>query len=262
MDNQQLNMFEDNPEYQAFVDKFKPKKTTDDCYTPPHIYDAVLDWAVQEYGLQERLIVRPFYPGGDYENYPYPENCVVVDNPPFSILAKIMDFYASEGIDFFMFAPALTVLSSCRGKHNAVITDSNITYENGAKVQTAFFTNMGDYLIHVSSDLHDAIKRADELHKMEIKTTPPKYTYPDEVLTAATIQKIAKYGQTLRIKKEDCAFVRSLDSQKATGKALFGSGVLLSERAAAERAAAERAAATKWNLSERERQIIKTLGGD
>lgn len=22
-------------EYEAFVDKFKPKKTTDDCYTPP-----------------------------------------------------------------------------------------------------------------------------------------------------------------------------------------------------------------------------------
>lgn len=26
---------EKNKEYQEFVDKFKPKKTTDDCYTPP-----------------------------------------------------------------------------------------------------------------------------------------------------------------------------------------------------------------------------------
>lgn len=26
-------------EYEAFVDKFKPKKTTDDCYTPPDVYD-------------------------------------------------------------------------------------------------------------------------------------------------------------------------------------------------------------------------------
>lgn len=26
---------EDSPEYQAFVEKFVPKKTTDDCYTPP-----------------------------------------------------------------------------------------------------------------------------------------------------------------------------------------------------------------------------------
>ena len=54
--------------YKAFVDKFKPKKTTDDCYTPPYIYDAVKDWAVKEYGLEGRPIVRPFYPGGDYEN--------------------------------------------------------------------------------------------------------------------------------------------------------------------------------------------------
>jgi hypothetical protein len=65
MDNQQLNMFDDNPEYQAFVDKFKPKKTTDDCYTPPYIYDAVLKWATKEYQLQGRTVVRPFYPGGD-----------------------------------------------------------------------------------------------------------------------------------------------------------------------------------------------------
>lgn len=65
--------------YEEFVDKFKPKKTTDDCYTPQYIYEAVKDWAVNEYGLQGREIVRPFYPGGDYENYTYPENGVVID---------------------------------------------------------------------------------------------------------------------------------------------------------------------------------------
>ena len=34
----------ENEEYQAFADKFKPKKTTDDCYTPPNIYEAVKTW--------------------------------------------------------------------------------------------------------------------------------------------------------------------------------------------------------------------------
>lgn len=34
--------------YEEFVDKFKPKKTTDDCYTPDAIYKAVKDWAVEE----------------------------------------------------------------------------------------------------------------------------------------------------------------------------------------------------------------------
>lgn len=253
----QIEQEDENSEYQAFVDKFKPKKTTDDCYTPQHIYDAVLSWVIEEYNLHGRPVVRPFYPGGDYENYAYPPDCVVIDNPPFSILAKIMDFYKKEQIDFFLFAPALTVLSSARGEHNAVITDSTITYENGAIVKTAFCTNMGEYIIHVSSELHDAIEQADEIHKREKKRTLPKYVYPDEVLTAATIQKIARYGQTVRFKKEDCAFVRAIDSQKATGKTIFGGGVLLSERATAERAAA-----TRWRLSDRERQIIACLGGD
>lgn len=30
-------------EYAAFVEKFKPKKTTDDCYTPDNVYAAVHD---------------------------------------------------------------------------------------------------------------------------------------------------------------------------------------------------------------------------
>ena len=30
--------------YDEFVDKFKPKLTTDDCYTPPLVYEAVLKW--------------------------------------------------------------------------------------------------------------------------------------------------------------------------------------------------------------------------
>lgn len=27
--------------YDEFVEKFKPKKTTDDCYTPPEIYEVI-----------------------------------------------------------------------------------------------------------------------------------------------------------------------------------------------------------------------------
>lgn len=32
-------------DYENFVDKFKAKKTTDDCYTPPEIYNCVLRYA-------------------------------------------------------------------------------------------------------------------------------------------------------------------------------------------------------------------------
>ena len=278
---EQTELFDDNPEYTAFCEKFKQKKTTDDCYTPPYIYDAVLNWAVSEYGLEGRPVVRPFYPGGDYEHYTYPKNCVVVDNPPFSILAQILDYYTERQIDYFLFAPALTVISSCAARNaNAVITSSNVIYENGANVKTAFVTNLGEYKIHVSSELHDAIKQAQETAKKENARTLPKYSYPNEVLTAATIQKIAEHGETLRIKPVECYFVRALDSQKFKGKALFGGGFLLSEKAAAEKAAAEKAAAEKaaaekaaaekaaaekaaaetWVLSDREIEIVRGLG--
>ena len=91
-------------DYDGFVEKFKPKKTTDDCYTPPEVYDVVLKHVREAYNIADDVpIVRPFYPGGDYEHYDYPEGCVVVDNPPFSIFANILDFYQARGIRFFLF---------------------------------------------------------------------------------------------------------------------------------------------------------------
>ena len=52
--------------YEEFVEKFKPKKTTDDCYTPQEVYDCVADWVAEKYGLDRSTFVRPFWPGGDY----------------------------------------------------------------------------------------------------------------------------------------------------------------------------------------------------
>ena len=80
-------------DYEGFVEKFKPKKTTDDCYTPPEVYEVIKDWVCNRYGINPEIIVRPFYPGGDFENFNYPEGCLVLDNPPFSILAKIKRFF-------------------------------------------------------------------------------------------------------------------------------------------------------------------------
>lgn len=66
-------------DYEAFVEKFKHKKTTDDCYTPTEVYDVVLEYVRAEYGIPEDTsIIRPFFPGGDYEHHNYPEGCVVL----------------------------------------------------------------------------------------------------------------------------------------------------------------------------------------
>ena len=250
----------ESKEYAEFVEKFKPKKTTDDCYTPDNIYAAVLEFATKEYDLAGREVLRPFYPGGDYEHADYPDGCVVVDNPPFSILSKICRFYDDRGIDYFLFAPSLTLFSTNAGNSNYIIADASITYENGANVQTGFITNMGRYKVQVRSDLYEAIKEANNANT-HAAVELPVYDYPDEVITAARLQKLARFT-TLQIRKEDAVFIRALDAQRAKKKAIFGSGFLLTEKAAAEKAAAEKAAAKKtaahrWPLSDRERELVQ-----
>ena len=242
--------------YEQFVEKFKPKKTTDDCYTPPKVYEAVKNWACKEYGIDENKIVRPFYPGGDYENFEYPKGAVVLDNPPFSIITKIMDFYIERGIKFFLFAPALTILASAgKRQANIIAQDYQIIYENGARVKTCFVTNFGEYKIRTAPELEKAIKKAQE-NKKEL----PRYDYPDHVITISDVNKIAKHGVDFKLKAEDLHFIRRLDSQKPHKKGIYSGGFLLSERAVAERAVAEKGNRIIWELSEREREIIKNMG--
>lgn len=89
--------------YDEFVDKFKPKLTTDDCYTPPLVYEAVLKWCRDNIDMGDAEVVRPFYPGGDYQSYDYPDGYIVMDNPPFSIFAEIRRWYQERGIRYFLF---------------------------------------------------------------------------------------------------------------------------------------------------------------
>lgn len=38
----------------------------------------------------------------DYEAFEFPEGCVVVDNPPFSILARIQEFCLERGFELLI----------------------------------------------------------------------------------------------------------------------------------------------------------------
>ena len=253
---------EDSDEYQEFLQKFEAKKTTDDCYTPDNIYEVVAGYVAEHYGVKKTDFVRPFYPGGDYQKENYKPSSIVVDNPPFSIISEICRWYTSHDIKFFMFAPTLT----CLGIREAqkVVTGSSIVYENGASVNTSFVTNMDDYEIRSAPDLYEKLEEANKANLRARKKELPTYYYPLECVRQTDLAKLSKYGQFFGVKKEGCRRIAELDSQKEQGKAIFGNGYLISERAAAERAAAERAAAeraaaTTWALSEREREIIKSL---
>ena len=131
-------------DYDGFVEKFKPKKTTDDCYTPPAVYEAVTDYVNRNVTpLEGREIVRPFWPGGDYERHEYPPGCIVIDNPPFSITSQIVRFYIRHGIDFFLFCDGLTCMNLSPVPQLAFhIVSKSITFENGAVVSVAFVTNI------------------------------------------------------------------------------------------------------------------------
>ena len=89
----------------------------------------------------------------------------------------------------------------------------------------------------------------------------PRYEYPYEVATSAMLQRYAKYGVEFGVRRGECMRIGALDMQRDRGKAIFGGGLLLGERAAAERAAAERAAAERWSLSARERAAAASLRG-
>ena len=246
----------DNPEYQAFVDKFKSKKTTDDCYTPPNIYEAVLKWSAAKYGFDPAKAVRPFFPGGDFERFDYPDGCVVVDNPPFSILAKILRLYNERKIDYFLFAPSLTLFSAAKSRQtNYIVVNLTLTYENGANIATSFVTSLGDNLIECVPDLYDELDRINDENRKEGKAKLPKYVYPDAVITSARLGYFTNHHTPFKVKREDAVFIRALDAQAGLGESIFGGGFLLSERAAAERAAAHR-----WELSPREIEMQRRIG--
>ena len=265
----QLDLFEQNEEYRDFVEKFKPKKTTDDCYTPQPVFDAVADWVANEYGFDRTQFVRPFWPDGDYERADYPDSCVVVDNPPFSILSEIVRFFEAENIRFFLFAPALTLFSIARGCCTYYPCGVSVTYANGAVVPTSFVSNLDAMRIRCCPQLFQAVKAANDVGR--VSQSLPSFVYPSEIITAAMAQKWTSYGVALSIPKKDSCFVRGLDVQRKHGKHIFGGGFLLSSRAAAERAAAERAAAERaaaeraaentnvWSISVREREIQRFL---
>ena len=182
-------------DYEKFITKFKAAKTTDDCYTPQPIYEVVVDYVFRKGNLPEDTeIVRPFRPNGDYTTEEYPEGCVVIDNPPFSILSKIVRFYVARDIKFFLFAPALTLFSSSSSACcTKIVCGVSVTYANKAKVATSFLTNIfGDNAIICDNELYTTIRDIDERLQKESSKKLTKIIYPDNVVSAALLQKVAK----------------------------------------------------------------------
>ena len=250
-------------EYYDWLQKFEKRNTSDDTFTPPAVYDIVLDYVNQHIlNLDDLTAERPFYPDGDYQAHAqnYDENTVVIDNPPFSILSKIIDFYLQNNIKFFLFAPALTVFSPMRNlNYTAIIAPSKITYDNGAVVDTAFVSNLcGDVRVMTAPTLYNALKALEQQ-----KPTLPKYQYPPNVLMVNNLNKLCRAGIEFSVSANESFFISQLDSQKSHKKGLFGGGLLVSDDKAKELQAKELQAknnSINWELSDAECAIVESLG--
>lgn len=106
------------------------------------------------------------------------------------------------------------------------------------------------------------MKQANDENLRDQKKQLPKYSYPPEVITSAMVARWCSYGVDFRLRREDAARISALDAQRPDGKAIYGSGFLLSENAAceAEMVARKPKMVDVWELSERERGIIAGLG--
>lgn len=192
------------------------------------------DYVAEYYHVDSANFVRPFYPGGDYENYDYPKNAIVVDNPPFSKWNEILDFYHNRQIPYFMFAPTMCSRTAMR--------------RNGVCVIVV------DCKIRTDPDLYRRLSGKNG----KILTD---YQYPDNVIYSGGLAHLSKHGE-LKIHPDECHYIPALDEQRQAGKSIYGGGLLVSD-AAAERQREAKAKCPnrikEWHLSDRERQIVEEL---
>ena len=259
-------------EYRDFIEKFKPKLTTDDCYTPPAVFDAVEKWVRKTYKLPDTVkTLRPFKPGGDYQREDYSGDVVVIDNPPFSILTEILRWYLDRNVRFFLFAQALTNFNALQGdkRLTRVIAFADVIYENGAHVSTGFITNMEPGVaVRTSAELHDAVEAASDKKTADLG----KYRRPRNVKVASDFAKANRAGCENVFTFDQVRLVKNIDAMKSKGRVLYGSGCIVSDAVAdkldRDTAEAERRRAARMGeqpgglcleLSAREKAIVAEL---
>ena len=249
-------------DYESFLAKFSDgPKTTDDCFTPRDVYEAVVEYVGSIYDLTDKVILRPFFPGGDYENAEYPENGVVIDNPPFSIFMPIVRFYTARDIPFFIFGSGMTI-TNCIKYCTAVIVSEQITFHNGAKIKCNFASNLyGDTIMTTAPELDKLLAACES---QNAKADLPSFRYPDNLVNVSDMQTICRGGIKFSISRSESAIVRDLDNHPKKG-GLYGPQVLISEARGAEKEAARIRAqeaarkAVPIPLSAREQEIVNNL---
>lgn len=228
--------------YKYCVTNGRNINSTDECYTPPAVYDTVLDYAVDRYDLQGKHIVRPFIPGGDYQKYAYDENDVVIDNPPFSMTTEITKWYINHGIPFFLFINGIYGVSLSRGLHGkatVIVTNANVSFYNKGnekRIKLGFVTNMEPKNIIIRGDA----TLTNRLNGLVKKKSFKRFNYPDNFLKNNDILAALQRNVELKLTTDNCLFEDNLDYHKAQMHAtsqrmdVFGGGYLVNDKLYAE----------------------------
>lgn len=255
-------------DYEGFLAKFTDNpKTTDDCFTPRDVFEAVVKYVGTIIDMSDKVVLRPFFPGGDYEHAEYPENGVVIDNPPFSMFTKIVAFYSMHKIPFFLFGPGMTITSACRFC-TAVFVDNNIIWENGAIVRVDFASNLyGDLIATTAPLLHQWLQQCPS----QIKTGLPSFAYPAEVVRVSDFHVICSGDIDYQLRRDEVQPMRKLDNKDN----MFGEFFLVPTNKGIEKEESRKRAqaitrqkeddkaldAVPVNLSQREKRIVERLNG-
>ena len=207
-------------EYYEWLGKFEKKYTTDECYTPPAVYETIKNYVVKFFGLEDKTIERPFYPGGDYEKAAesYDENTVVIDNPPFSLTAKIVRIYQALSVRFFLFTQMKTALQHIDKGVSVWFMPSYMVYSGGERVDTAFITNL---------DNVQCIRTVPELDFC-VNPRRAKNTYPPNLYIASHFRRMSLTGAALMIPIEPRMQRRVYIDPKRGKVQIYGFGIELS----------------------------------
>lgn len=228
-------------DYAAFLERHTKKtagKNTDELYTPPAVYEVVLKWVQDNCpSIQGKRIMRPFRPGGDYKAEDY-TGAVVIDNPPFFIEHIIIRWYLVHGVQFFLFAPALSLFtgSAITDRLTYVAVNAGVEYVHNeqvhAKVCTSFITNMHDlasYQLIAAPELRTAIMQAQGKHDPTAK--PAKTEYHPNLVTPYRFSTLAEVGIPMRVRREETLWWRNRLIQRGRFN-IFGGAFIVSDRVA------------------------------
>lgn len=220
------DVLETAKEYDTWLNSLKKNiKTSDDTFTPPRYYEAILEYINKKIiPLDSIEIQRPFYPGGDYqkEAETYNAKSVVIDNPPFSMCGKIINFYVKNNIKFFIFTNGLTAFQYLSRDVHLLCPYAPLEYENGAIVNTCFIHNLLPQGVTISGELRE------KLSKLAVpKREKKKFQYPNEVLSVAQsleLVKAIKGEVTITNYKSTASLIH-----KGKKKRVFSKAIILSK---------------------------------